>query len=145
MTGEASQKAMTADKGTPMASSAAISGITPQEQKGDTAPASAARRIISAGAPVKARAIRLSAPVAPAQAAMPMDKSRKGAVFSRADAAKAAETCACVVSVMASARRIRAEASQTRCLVQIIRAMAVGWCEARLVSIMPKSLILWLF
>ena len=36
MIGEASQKAMTAESGTPIASSAAISGITPQEQKGDT-------------------------------------------------------------------------------------------------------------
>jgi hypothetical protein len=35
MMGEASQKAMTADKGTPMVSKAAISGMTPQEQKGE--------------------------------------------------------------------------------------------------------------
>ena len=66
MTGEASQKAMTADRGTPIASSAAIKGITPHEQKGDTPPASAAMAIITAGDPVKARAISPSAPVAPA-------------------------------------------------------------------------------
>jgi len=41
MIGEASQKAMTAESGTPIASSAAISGMTPQEQKGDNPTASA--------------------------------------------------------------------------------------------------------
>jgi hypothetical protein len=35
MTGEASQNAMTGPSGTPMASSAAMSGMTPQEQNGD--------------------------------------------------------------------------------------------------------------
>ncbi|GLQ06907.1 hypothetical protein GCM10007924_21280 [Sneathiella chinensis] len=38
ITGEASQKAITADSGTPMLSRAAIRGITPQEQKGDSPP-----------------------------------------------------------------------------------------------------------
>ncbi len=76
MIGEASQKAITADSGTPIARSAAISGITPQEQNGDSPPASAPSPIINSGAPVKARATRLSAPVAPAPAAMPMDRSR---------------------------------------------------------------------
>ena len=66
ITGEANQNAMTAESGTPMARSAAISGITPQEQKGDRPPKAAATRIISTGAPVKARAISPSAPVAPA-------------------------------------------------------------------------------
>ena len=64
MTGEASQKAITADKGTPMDKSAAISGITPQEQKGDSAPKAAATAIIVRGDPTKTRAIRLSAPLA---------------------------------------------------------------------------------
>ncbi len=41
--GDASQNAITADSGTPMASSAAINGITPQEQNGDSAPISAAK------------------------------------------------------------------------------------------------------
>ena len=66
ITGEASQKAMTADKGTPIANKAAIKGMTPQEQKGESPPAAAAIRIITMGEPVKARAIRPSAPVAPA-------------------------------------------------------------------------------
>src|SRR3546814_11542178 len=47
MTGEASQKAMTADSGTPMASSAAIRGMTPQEQKGESPPARAASTTIT--------------------------------------------------------------------------------------------------
>ena len=42
MIGEASQNAMTALNGTPMASRAAMSGITPHEQNGDSAPARAA-------------------------------------------------------------------------------------------------------
>ena len=66
MTGDASQKAMTAESGTPITKSAAISGITPQEQKGDKPPAAAAIRIMTAGEPVNARAIKPSAPVAPA-------------------------------------------------------------------------------
>ncbi len=66
MTGEASQKAMTAESGTPMASSAAMSGMTPQEQNGESPPASAASTIMRRGEPVKARAMRLSAPLAPA-------------------------------------------------------------------------------
>ena len=66
ITGEASQKAITADSGTPMVSSAAISGMTPQEQKGESPPARAASRSIKCGEPVKARAMMLSAPEAPA-------------------------------------------------------------------------------
>ncbi len=46
--GEASQNAMTGASGTPMAKSAAISGMTPQEQKGDSAPTSAAAGTIIA-------------------------------------------------------------------------------------------------
>jgi hypothetical protein len=76
--GEASQNAMTGASGTPMARSAAISGITPQEQKGESAPASAPIAIIAAGAPVKARAISPSAPVAPAQPAIRTDSSQEG-------------------------------------------------------------------
>lgn len=90
MSGEASQKAMTADNGTPIASRAAIRGITPQEQNGETPPANAASPIISSGAPVKARAIRLSAPVAPAQAATAIDRIRKGAVLRSAPPANSA-------------------------------------------------------
>jgi hypothetical protein len=114
MIGEASQKAITADKGTPIASSAAISGITPQEQKGEMPPASAPNPIIRSGAPVKARAIRLSAPVALAQAAMAIDRTRKGAVPRSAWPAKSALSAAWGVSKTASAARISAEASQTR-------------------------------
>ena len=52
--------------GTRMASKAAMSEITPQEQKGENAPAIAPSPIIRIGVPVKALATRLSAPVAPA-------------------------------------------------------------------------------
>ena len=90
MIGEASQKAMTADKGTPIARSAAISGITPQEQKGDKPPARAPRAIIISGAPVNALAIRLSAPVAPAHAAIAIERIRNGAVLTRASPANRA-------------------------------------------------------
>ena len=84
MIGEASQKAITAESGTPIANRAAISGITPQEQKGEMPPASAPSPIINRGVPVKALAIRLSAPVAPAHAAIAIDNTRKGAVLSSA-------------------------------------------------------------
>ena len=76
MIGEASQNAMTAESGTPIARSAAIRGMTPQEQKGESPPASAPSPIISSGAPTNAFAMRLSAPVAPAHAAIAMESSR---------------------------------------------------------------------
>ncbi len=75
MIGDASQNAMTADSGIPIDRSAAISGITPQEQNGDKPPASAPKAIIRSGEPVKAFATRLSAPVAPAQAATAMENN----------------------------------------------------------------------
>jgi hypothetical protein len=64
MRGEASQKAMTAGNGTPMTSRAAMSGMTPQEQKGEKAPTMLATTIIGRSRPVKALAMRLSAPEA---------------------------------------------------------------------------------
>jgi hypothetical protein len=76
MTGEASQNAMTGPSGTPMASSAAISGMTPQEQNGDSAPNAAASTIMVTGRPVKALAIRLSAPAALAAAASAIETTR---------------------------------------------------------------------
>ena len=68
ISGEASQKAMTAPKGAPTASIAAMKGITSQEQKGESPPRTAARKIIRTCRPSKARAMRLSAPVALSQA-----------------------------------------------------------------------------
>ena len=62
MIGEASQNAMTALSGAPMARSAAMKGMTSQEQKGDRPPTSEARMTIRTGAPVKARATTPSAP-----------------------------------------------------------------------------------
>ena len=55
---------MTAESGTPITSNAAISGITPQEQNGDSPPIIAAMMIIFTGFPRSARAISWSAPVA---------------------------------------------------------------------------------
>ncbi len=58
ISGEASQKAITGASGTPIESSAAINGMTPQEQKGDSAPISAALTIIVTGCPLKAFPMR---------------------------------------------------------------------------------------
>ena len=76
--GEASQNAITGASGTPIESKAAISGITPQEQKGDMAPPTAARKIMVNVLPRNAAAIRLSAPVAFTYAAIPMEASKNG-------------------------------------------------------------------
>ena len=74
--GDESQNAITAGTGTPMASSAAINGMTPHEQNGDRPPNSAANTIIIDIRPVKARAISESAPDALAKAAMLIASSR---------------------------------------------------------------------
>ena len=49
--GEANQKAITAERGAPATKSAAINGITSQEQKGETPPSTAARKIIRVSRP----------------------------------------------------------------------------------------------
>ena len=128
-----------------MARSAAISGITPQEQKGEMPPASAPSPIIRTGAPVKALAIRLSAPVAFAQAAIAIDRIRKGAVFSSAFAANPALSAACGASNTASAARISAEASQTRWSCQRWRSADRRPGVGRVVSVITKSPELQLF
>ena len=64
MIGEASQKAMTAESGTPSASIAATKGMTWHEQKGESPPRSAAIRIIRPSRPVKAFESSVSAPLA---------------------------------------------------------------------------------
>lgn len=113
MIGDASQNAMTAERGTPIASSAAINGMTPQEQNGDNPPASAPNNIINTGAPVKAFAIRLSAPVAPAHAAIPMDNKRYGAVCKSAEKTNLILAIACVLSKIASRIKIAIDTSHT--------------------------------
>ncbi len=60
--GEASQKDITGAKGTPPISKAAITGITPQEQKGLNAPTMVAKNIDITGFFVKAILIYLAAP-----------------------------------------------------------------------------------
>ena len=62
MEGDAIQKDMTGAKGTPLINSAAMIGITPQEQKGLKAPTTVARRIAAIGPASKARFIYLEAP-----------------------------------------------------------------------------------
>jgi len=118
MIGEASQKAITAESGTPIANRAAISGITPQEQKGEMPPASAPSPIINRGVPVKALAIRLSAPVAPAHAAIAIDNTRKGAVLSNAEPTKNALWADCERSNIKSQPNNIAEMSHTFCACQ---------------------------
>ena len=112
MTGEARQKAITADSGTPMYSKAAISGMTPQEQNGDTPPAAAASRIMTVVDPVKARAISPSAPVAAANAASPIDRTRYGPVWARFRSANTKLSIPCPLSTANRAARRTAEASQ---------------------------------
>ena len=55
--GEDMQKAMTGASGTPDANIAAISGITPHEQKGESAPARDAATMVGQDFPEKTRAI----------------------------------------------------------------------------------------
>ena len=62
--GEASQNAMTADKGAPTASKAAMKGMTSQEQNGESPPSSAAMPIMRSSRPSNALAKSASAPVA---------------------------------------------------------------------------------
>jgi hypothetical protein len=57
MIGEESQKAMTAESGTPAAKSEATTGTTPQEQKGEKAPARVAMKIAASGLRETASAI----------------------------------------------------------------------------------------
>ena len=80
ISGEAIQNAMTGASGTPAASRPAMIGTTPQEQKGETAPNNAARKIAVIGRLVNARAIWRSRPVALVQAAASTDIRKKGAI-----------------------------------------------------------------
>ena len=64
ISGEASQKAITGASGTPEARRAAMMGMTPHEQNGDSAPIRLAKTTIISARPEKALAIRFSAPVA---------------------------------------------------------------------------------
>tara|TARA_B100000767_G_C19497992_1_gene423070 strand:+ start:79 stop:354 length:276 start_codon:yes stop_codon:yes gene_type:complete len=64
--GDAIQKAITGASGKPARSIAAMSGITPQEQNGETAPTNAARIGAFTGLPVKALAMSELALVAEA-------------------------------------------------------------------------------
>ena len=90
MSGEAIQKAMTAGKDTPAASSAATSGTTPQEQNGESAPKAAARTIMRAGERSAAAPMIRSAPAALSQPASPTDSSRNGAIHRKASSVKRA-------------------------------------------------------
>jgi len=62
MEGDAIQKAITGGRGTPAINKAAITGITPHEQKGLKAPTSVASKIAAIGPASKARFICFEAP-----------------------------------------------------------------------------------
>ena len=64
MMGDDTQNAITGAKGTPDASIPAITGITPQEQNGESAPANETAKMAAVVLPEKARAINWSAPLA---------------------------------------------------------------------------------
>ena len=66
--GDASQNAITADNGAPTASSAAMNGITSQEQNGASPPTTAPSAIIRTSGPANARLSRRSASAAFSQA-----------------------------------------------------------------------------
>ncbi len=114
ISGEASQKAITGASGTPMASRAAISGITPHEQKGDNAPMPAAKTIIALVRPVNARAIKLSAPLAAAYAAKATERRRKGRTPVKASRVKRKERSACCGANSSSAAKMATTAVQAR-------------------------------
>jgi len=62
MEGDAIQKDMTGANGTPPISRAAMTGMTPQEQKGLKAPTMVARRMAVTGPASKARLMYLETP-----------------------------------------------------------------------------------
>ena len=80
MMGEAIQKAITGARGTPDANMAAISGITPHEQKGERAPAREAAIIVTQDLPENTRAIWASNPVAFATPANATARKKNGAI-----------------------------------------------------------------
>ena len=110
--GEASQNAITAGTGTPIARSAAIKGITPQEQNGDIPPNNAAKTIMMDIRPWNAFAMRLSAPLARAHAATPMAKTKNGAMPVSASATKAKLASACSGTKIASPIKIATTTNQ---------------------------------
>ncbi len=114
MIGEAMAKAMTAESGTPAASSAAISGTTPQEQKGDKAPKAAASTMVRTGERDTAPAISRSAPAALSQAASSTEISRKGRIQPKARSVKTTLSAACSGRKTARAANSRTSAVQTR-------------------------------
>ena len=81
ISGDANQNAITAPKGAPNASNAAIKGITSQEQKGDNPPRNAAITTMRIGFPSNARVSRFSAPVALRSATARTAKRMNGAVL----------------------------------------------------------------
>ena len=114
ISGEDSQNAITAETGVPSASSAAMNGITSQEQKGVSPPTSAASTIIRLSRPTKARATSVSAPVAFSTATASTAKAMKGRVCRSAPSVKETEGRNCAGSSSATAARMASTASQTR-------------------------------
>ena len=114
ISGEATQKASTGARGTPASNSAAIRGTTPQEQKGESAPARAAMTIAAGAERLVTPAIRPSAPAAFSQAASRTDKSRKGSSQRKASTMKPKLATACCGTTSARPANSSKSASQTR-------------------------------
>ena len=114
MTGEASQNAMTGASGTPAWSIAAISGMTPQEQNGESAPKRAASVTVRSGLPEKTRATSRSDPLAAAYAAIPTARARKGAMETSASRTKRTLGRSCAGLTTPRTRSAAKRASTTR-------------------------------
>ena len=112
ISGEASQKAMTAESGAPIASKAAMNGMTSQEQNGDKPPSNAANRIMRSSCPMKARASRFSAPVALRKPIAATANRMKGAVPKSAPEANVTTGRKRALSITATANRISTSAVQ---------------------------------
>ncbi len=88
--------------------------MTPQEQKGESAPNRAAAVIMMAWRPLKTLAICWSAPVALAVAAMTTEKVRNGAIEASAPRVKLKLAPAWAGTVSASAAMMPSAVSTTR-------------------------------
>ena len=111
ISGELSQKAITGASGTSAASRPAITGMTPQEQNGDSAPITAASMIMRVGLPVNALATSPSSPLALAKAAQPTEMASHGAIPMRALPVKAREGSSCEGASTASSASTSAMAA----------------------------------
>ncbi len=105
-------------------------GTTPQEQKGESAPNTAATTMTRACRPLKTRAICRSTPEAFALAATNTESPRKGAINASAFAVKIMVSSACAGMVNASSATTAMAASSTRSMWRTRRVKAsASVCE----------------